>query len=377
MLSRFVLACALIAALTGPALVTSVLAEEAYVVNKAQDLRFINLREAFTQVRSRIEGQVDLMDRLRRGAFKAISDDWGIPPADKKDVFLGCVARTDDNAKLWYAIVLKGDIDPARIQAKLLQTNEKAVKRRGGTLSQTPVTVQGHAAMRWPYLEHNMEFTSIPLEKMFVLVANPKGDGSLIEEVLTALKDPAKLGQAPLGPVVVAGHMQLSDTERKRVQEFQARAIASPVQKVREKFKQLNEKLRPGGAQEKDLKSVDEQITDYFLGAADFELRLIYQPGATDLYKAKYVVYFTAPENAQGMRDLMLEKAAFWRENAVNKGIPRALDTVTVDAQGKNVVLRVELDTPEKRYDAAFSYVAFMLSMAGADTALGIMRGPQ
>src|SRR4051795_7924093 len=89
------------------------LATEAFVVNRAQDLRFVSLREPFTQVRSRVEGRVDLMDRLRREAFKKLSEDWGVPPADKKDVALGCVARTDAAGKLAYAIVLKGDIDPA------------------------------------------------------------------------------------------------------------------------------------------------------------------------------------------------------------------------------------------------------------------------
>jgi len=314
------------------------------------------------------------MDRLRREAFKRFSDDWGVPPADKKDVALGCVARTDSANHLSYAIVLKGEIDPARIRAKLVDQHVKAAKRRGVATSPEDITVDGHAATRVPYLQREMEFTLVPLDHIFVACASPKGDQTLLHEVLEALKDPDKLGQAPLGEVQVEGHFKLNDGEKQRVQTFEKKQVGA-VAKVREKFRQLQDKLRPGGAKDEDLQSLDEQLTAQFLKAVDFELKLNYVPSPTELYRGKYVLIFATPDDATKMRELLLEKALFFKDNASNPGIPRALDTVTVDAQDQYCVVRAELDTPEKRYDALFSYVAFLLSFSGADRFLDVNRG--
>lgn len=349
-------------------------AAEVYVVNRAQDLRFAPLKEPFVQVRARFEGHVDLMDRLRREAFKRLSDEWGIPPADKKDVQFGCVARSDSAGRLSYALVLRGEIEPAKLADKILDQHRRAAKRRGVTTTVEAATVQGHAASRFPYLERAMTFTLVPLDKMVVLAAQPKGEDALLDEVLAALKEPDKLGRGPVPQVVVNGHVKLSESERKRVQDFQTRQIASPVKKIRDRFKQLHDRLRPGGAKEEDLKSLDERMTEQFLKATDYELKLTYNP-SPETYRGKYVMTFATPEDATRMRELLLEKALFFRENAANPGIPRALDTVTIDAQGPAVTVRTELDTPEKRHDAAFSYVAFLLSFAGADRSLGIARG--
>lgn len=357
-------------------------ATEAFLVNRAQDLRFVPLRETFTQIRSRVEGHVDLMDRLRRQAFKQLSNDWGIPPADKKDVSIGCVARTDAAGNLSYAIVLRGDIEPDKVKKKLLALNASAAKKRGVAVDQKDVTVQGKAGTRWPYLERGMEFTVVPLERMIVLSAAPKGDQALLEETLTALASPDQLGKGELPTVVVEGKMKLSDAERARVTEFKKKQVAGAVGKIRERFRQLHDTLRPGGAKEDDLKGLDEQLNEQFLKASEYQLKVSWQPGKLgtpqtpgDIYRGKYILRFGSEDDATRMKELILEKSLFFRENAQNQGIPRALDTVTVNAQGPEVTVRVELDTPEKRYDAAFSYVAFLLSFTGADRDLGITRG--
>lgn len=348
-------------------------ATEAFLVNRAQDLRFVPLRETFTQVRSRVEGHLDLMDRLRRAAFKQFSNDWGIPPADKKNIELACVARTDSAGKLSYAIVLRGDIEPEKIRKKLLHQNSKAAARRGVALDQKEITVQGKPATRFPYLERGMEFTLVPLDRTFVLAATPRGDQALVEEVLTALASPESLGKGDVQTVVVEGRMKLTETERKRVGEFQKRSVASAVHKIRDRFRQLHDTLRPGGAKDEDLKGLDERLTEQFLKAVDFSLKVSYQPG--DVYRGKYILRFGSEDDATRMRELLLEKALFFRENAQNQGIPRALDAVTVNAQGPEVTVRVELDTPAKRHDAAFSYLAFLLSFSATDRHLGIARG--
>ena len=347
-------------------------ATEAYLVNRAQDLHFVPLREAFTQVRSRIEGQVDLMDRVRRGAFKALSDEWGVPPPDKKDVQLGCVARTDAAGNLSYAIILRGEIEPDKIQKKLLHLNEVEAGKRGAKTDQQPVTVQGKPAVRFPYFERNMEYTLVPLDHMFVLNAATKGDQVLLEEVLTALANPDALGKSDPPTVVVEGKMKLTAPERQRVVDFKKKTINAAVAKVRDKFRQLHDQLRPGGARDEDLESLDERMNEQFLKATEYQLKVSWQPG--DIYRGKYILRFGSEDDASKMKELLLEKILFFRENAINQGIPRAMDTVTVLAQGPEVTVRVELDTPEKRYDAAFSYVAFLLSFSGADKDLGITR---
>lgn len=350
------------------------LATEAFVVNRAEDLRFVPLRESFVAVRSRIEGQVDLMDRLRRQAFKRLSDEWGVPPADKKDVSIGCVARTDTAGNLAFAVVLRGEIEPAKIQAKLLAQNTQVAKKRGFATDQQAVDAQGNPAMRFPYFERDYEYTLVPLANMFVLHAARKGDTRLLDEVLTVLKAPDKLGQSAVGPVVVEGNVKLTDAERKRVTDYSAKAINSGVSKIRDRFRQLHDKLRPGGAKDEDLKSLDERINEIFLKATDFDLKFTYIPGPTEIYRGKYVLKFAAPDDAAKMRELMLEKQMFFRDNASNASIPKAVDTVTLDAQGNNVTVRVELDTLEKRHDASFSYLAFLLSFQGADADLGVNR---
>lgn len=348
-------------------------ATEAYVVNRASDLHFVPLKEAFTQVRSRLDGHVGLVDRLRRAAFKRLADEWGIPPADKANVELGCVARTDAAGKLSYAIVIRGEIDPSKVHKKLLAVNAAQAAKRGFQTDQQPVTVQGKAGTRWPFFERGMEYTAIPLDKMIVLNAAPKGDTAMLEEVLTALANPDQLGKTDPPTVVVEGKMKLSDAERARVMDFKKKQVGGAVAKVRDKFRQLHDQLRPGGAKDEDLQSLDERMNEMFLKATEFQLKVSWQAG--DDYRGKYIMRFPAEEDAQRMKELMLEKMLFFRENARNEGIPRALDTITVLASGPELTMRIQLDTPEKRYDAAFSYVAFLLSFQGADRDLDITRG--
>lgn len=359
---------ALLLAITGAAHAT-----EAYLVNRASDLHFVPLKEAFTQVRSRFEGNVDLLDRVRRQAFKRLSDEWGIPPADSKNVELGCVARTDAAGDLSFAVVVRGEIDPAKIQKKLLAINASEAAKRGAQTDQKPVTVQGKAGTKWPYFERQMEYTTIPLDKTFVLYSAPKGNTALLEEVLTALQNPDQLGKADPPVVVVEAKLRPTEQERKRLGEFRKRQVGGAVAKVRDKFRQLHDSLRPGGAKDEDLKSLDERLNEQFLKSTEYTLKTSWQPG--DDYRGKYVLRFPTDEDAQKMKELVLEKILFFRENARSDGIPRALDTVTVLAQGPELTVRVQLDTPEKRYDAAFSYVAFLLSFSGADRDLGITRG--
>lgn len=359
---------ALLLAITGAAHAT-----EAYLVNRASDLHFVPLKEAFTQVRSRLEGNVDLLDRVRRQAFKRLSDEWGIPPADTKNVELGCVARTDAAGDLSFAVVVRGEIQPEKIQKKLLAINASEAAKRGAPVDQKPVTVQGKSGMKWPYFERQMEYTTIPLDKMFVLYSGPKGNTALLEETLTALQNPDQLGKADPPVVVVEAKLQPTEQERKRLADFRKRQVGGAVAKVRDKFRQLHDSLRPGGAKDEDLQSLDERLNEQFLKSTEYTLKTSWQPG--DDYRGKYVLRFPTDEDAQKMKELLLEKILFFRENARSDGIPRALDTVTVLAQGPELTVRVQLDTPEKRYDAAFSYVAFLLSFSGADRDLGITRG--
>jgi hypothetical protein len=356
------------------ALAPAARAAEVYVVSNPQDLRFNSLREPFTEVRSRFEGHVDLMDRLRRAAFKKLSEDWGIPPADKKDVKFGAVARTDSAGNLSYVLVLRGEIDPPQIQKKLVEQHKDLAKQRGVTSEPVAEKVQGKDVLRVPYLDRNVNFTLVPLDRMFVIAAAGKGDDTLLEEVLTVLKAPEKLGQGAPPTVVVEGKARFSEGDRKRVGEFQTRQIASPVKAIRDRFQKLHDKLSSSGAKPAQLKSLDERMTEQFLKASEFQIKMTYIPSPKEIYRGKYIMQYASKEEAQAMRELLLEKLLFFRDNAANPGIPRALDTVTVDAQGNAVTVRVELDTLQKRYDAAFSYIAFILSFAGADRALGIAR---
>jgi hypothetical protein len=270
--------------------------------------------------------------------------------------------------------VLRGDIDPPKLQARLIAENQDLMKKRGVSAPPVSATVGGHPATRVAYHGRQVDFTMVPLDRMLVVAGASKGDDSLLEEVLAVLKNPDQLGQGAPPTVVVEGKVRMNESERKRVAEFQTRQIATPVKAIRDRFKKLHEKLRSEGAREEDLKSLDERMTEQFLKATEFGMKLTYIPSPKEIYRGKYVMTYPAPADAARMRELLLEKLMFFRDNAANPGIPRALDTVNIDAQGNPVTVRVELDTVQKRHDAAFSYVAFLLSFAGADRALGIAR---
>jgi hypothetical protein len=353
-------------------------AHNVFVVNKPQDLRFVPMREPFLAVRSRFEGNVDLMDRLRRDAFRRISNEWGVPPADKKDVSIGCVARTDATGRLSYAVVLKGEIDPKKIQASLLDQHARAFKRRGLSPSPRSIDVQGRAAVRLPYSERASVFTLVPLVRMFLLVSTPADETSLVDEMLAALQEPGRLGQGPPPAVNLSARQRLTSGEQKRVRDFHVKNIASPVRALRDRFRKLHDKLRPEGARDEDLQSLDERITDQFLKATEFEMSLAYRPGpgaGDDVYSGHYTTQFASADEARRMRELLLEKTLFFKENAIHASIPRALDGVSVDADGTKLHVKIELDTAQKQYDAAFSYVAFLLSFSSADRFLGVSRG--
>lgn len=361
--------------LAGVLLASPASAHEVLVVSEPMDLRFVPMREAFVHIRGRFEGQVDLVDRLRREAFKRMSADWGVPPADKKDVRLGCVARTDASGRLSYALVLTGDIDSLRLKDKMVNRHAASFKARGLTPGATDVEVAGHKGVRLPYSERAGVYTLVPMGRYFMIASTPKDDVSLAEQVVKALEAPDQLGKGPVPTIQINVRVELSARERKLAEDFRAEQLNAGLNKLRDRFMKLHDKLRPDGAKADDLKSLDERINELFLKAESFDLSLSYQPGAgedDDVYTGRYVMHFTSPEQAQAMRQMLLEKTLLYKENAVSPGLVVALDAAHIDAQDKWVKVKVPLDTRPKRHDAAFAYLAFLLSFPGSNKALGI-----
>lgn len=360
-------------------LATAAGAHNVFVVNRPQDLRFVPLREPFLAIKSRFGQRADLLDRIRGEVFATMSQRWGIPRPDKKDVAVGCVARTDAGGRLAFALILRGEVDPGKVKDHLIRQHAKAFGRRGLTSRPQEVSAGGHKAWRLPYSERNSAYSIVPLERMVVLASTPNDDASLLEETLQALALPDRLGQGPPPSVDLHARVDaLTPREAQRVREFQTKSVSPGVDKIRDRFRTLHDRLRPGGAREEDLKSLDERLTDQFLRASRFEIRVQYRAGSSpgdDGYGGELAMSFPTPDDAQAMRALLLEKALFFKENAASPSIPRSLDQATVDASGRTVTVKIALDTPEEQYDAAFSYLAFLLSFSSADRWLGISRG--
>ncbi|MBI3891372.1 MAG: hypothetical protein HY303_07560, partial [Candidatus Wallbacteria bacterium] len=94
-------------------------------------------------------------------------------------------------------------------------------------------------------------------------------------------------------------------------------------------------------------------------------------PGA-DAYHATYQLRLSSPEEAQGLKELLLEKLVFYKENAMAKAGVLAMDAVAIDAQGASVLVRGDADSTTATYNFLYAYVAFLLGYSQADSYLGI-----
>jgi hypothetical protein len=346
------------------------------LVSRASDLHFVPLKDCFLHVRSRLEGGFSLFNGVRRAAFNRLADAWGLPAPDRKQLAIGCVARPDASGRVAYALVLKGDIDGARLKDHLVKRHANFFQKRGLTANPEAVEVQGQKGVRLAYTERPCVFELVPMGRYFVIASLPSGDSSLVEEVVTALKSPESLGKGQPAPFAITARMTLTPAERKRVTEFKTQFISNAINKIRDRFMKLHNRLRPGGGQEEDLKSLDERLNEQFLKAASYDLTLNYQPGAgenDDRYTARYVANFASEADAKTMKELVLEKIEFFKENAESPGVPVALNTAHLDVSGNGMVADIRLDTREQRFDALYTYVALLLSLPNTNQDLDIV----
>lgn len=354
-----------------------VLAGRAFVVNRPENLHFVDLKDGFLHVRQRFENRVDLLDHARRFALGRLSRKWGVPQANKAPLAMGSVARVDGSGRLSSVIVMRGALDSPRLEKRLVEAYTRDWEKRGKQANPGTQEVAGHAATLLPYAERPLVDVLVPMGEFFVIGAVPADDLSLVEETVKVLENPESLTEPDPEPVDLEVAVQLTQGESDRVNRFGHRQVDGRLNKIRNKFKALHDKLRSSGAQEEDLKSLHERLNEQFLQAKGYTMGFKYQPGsseADDLYQLRYTLNFGSPETALAMRELILEQVLAFRENAVSDGILETLDAITVDAQQNAVAITVRGETRQDHYDAVFSYLAFLFSFKEADTFLGPPR---
>jgi len=345
------------------------------VVPRPELLDFVDLKDGFLHVRDRFEGRVDLLDRARRVAMGHTMKKWGVPQANKAPLAVGCVARRTDGGRFSYCVVLKGDVEGEKLLSRIVAVHQKHLTGRGYAALISTVDVGGHPATVLGYMERDLVNVLVPMDGFMLMGSAPTDDLSLFRETVAVLDGDGPTPADVPEPVEVEVSVVPTGDESGRMSKAGQKKGDDRLDRLRNRFLKLHEKLRPEGAQEEDLKSLDERVNEQFLRASHYDLKLVYEPGtsaADDAYTNTYVLNYEDPEGASKMRELLLDEVLFFKENATSEGFLNSLDGVRIDARGNQVTISVQTFDEAGRYDAAFSLLASFLTLKGSGSVLGL-----
>lgn len=348
-------------------------AHQVFVVDDPRNLQLVDLRDTYLGVNERLTERTDLLTPVRNAAMRRSIKGWGITRPSQGDLRVGSVVRVEDNGQLAFAVVLQGDIDAPLVCSRLEEKYRRHWKRNGREAAVETHALKGWKGIRMPYIERKGLFTALHKGQTIFLASTPPDRPSLVGEVADVLDGRTPKNEPP-AKVQIRYAGAMTERERGKVAEFVSRTLKGRLREARRGFQKLYERIG-GDVDEDELKTTNEKLNELFTRMIDFDVTLNYEQGPSandDLYQVTYHVKLPTAEDAQRMKELLLEKAVFYRENNPSRAIGSTLDSVTVDCQGPTLTVAGEVDTREKLHDFAYAYTAFLMSYVQADKFLGL-----
>ncbi|MBI4872984.1 MAG: hypothetical protein HY814_15630 [Candidatus Riflebacteria bacterium] len=351
-------------------------AYNAYVVSDPADLQLVDMSEAGRYVSEQFANKFDILTDLRRAAGRKMMKGWGLRKSpDKAKAKLGIVADTSTGPLEFVCVVTGEDVDCSLLRSRMVEKYGNHWRRHKRTPAVREETVGGEPATVLPYMDRKGELILAVVNGHLLFASVLPGHFDLLERTMAVVKDPSLRKKAPPASVHLGYKGALSDDERNRVKEFFQRTVVGKVEKFRRGFEKLYQGLDAKEFDAKEFRSTNEKINDLYLKLIDWSADLQYNRGPNpkdDLYKVACSLRLPSDEDAQALKELLLEKILFYKENAAGKAGILAMDAVGLDASGPTVTIKAEIDSTEGAYNMFFAYYAFLLGYSQADRYMGI-----
>ncbi len=346
----------------------------AFVVTDPKQLQLIDLKESYLAINEGLSERPDILSPIRNLAIRKMFENWGIPRPTHGDLSMGTIVEVEEGTRMSFVVVLKGDVKGFCTVKNLTQKYRNHMERNKQPIKIDDIDLNGWKGVRMAYIERDGFWTLLAKDDYLLLCSTGKGDTNLADRTLEVI-DSGKVGTAtPPQQVNISYHGVVTPREKKKATQFLNRTLTATVRKFRKGFRRLYTRI-DGDVDEESLKTTNELINDVSRKMTDFDVKLNYEQGPTkddDLYHVVYVMNLPGEKEAQTLKELLLEKALYYRQNHPEKGIETTLDSIRIDRQGSKLIVEGEIDTKKKQHDFAFAYTAFLMSYARADTYLGL-----
>ena len=345
------------------------LANNVWVVSTPEQLQFVDVEEGYSFLTKQFTKRFDILNAIRRAAARKMVKGWGVKKMpDKAKLEMGIVSDVSSGS-LQFVVAIRGErFDAELLRSRLIEKYENHLRRHEVTPAPRSMKINGHSTTVLPYIDRQGEFVIVVADGKMCFASVLPGQYTLIERTVQVVTNP-ELAQSPPDKVRLTYQGNLTSEEKRRVQEFFNRTITGKVKKFRNSFAKLYNDI-DADVDEESFKTTNEKINDLFLKLDSWAADLQYSKGASaeeDYYQIAYNLTLPTAEEAQQMKELLLEKVLFYKENARNNATVLALDTVSLDVSDNIVTMAAEIDTKEGQYNYFFTYFAFLLSYTQTD----------
>lgn len=346
----------------------SMAAAPVFLVTDPAELQLVDLQPGYQYLTEQFSRRFDVLGMIRRAALRKMLKGWGVEAMPDKDrLELGTVARVTDEGRLEFVVVLRGaSLDATLLRRRLVEKYGNHLRRHKLTPAPGTARIGGDDAVVLPLIDRTGEFVVAVVDGALLLASNLPGHHDLLEQTATVVAE----GRREAAPASVRLHYDgyLTPEERRRVKEFFDRTFQGKVREYRRGFEALYKKL--GEFDPEELKTTNEKINDLFLELVDWSLDYSFTAEGP-VMGLTYRLRLPSEADAQAMRELLLEKVLFYRDNAGSPGIAATMDALALDVQGDTVVVTAAIDSEAGMYDVGGAYLAFLLSYSQADRYLG------
>ena len=344
---------------------SNLLASNAYVVSQPEQLQLVDINESYQYVNKGFKKRFDLLGSIRRLAMGKISKGWGLKELpDKSPLKIGVVANSD-GGPLQFVCVLKGEsLDKKLLMARMVEKYGNHLRRHEKEANVEKIELAGLEGTVLPLIDREGQFVIMESGDHFLLSCVLPGHYELIERTVKVLQGERQRPHS----VDIAYKGRLTEEERKRVSTFFNRTLGTKVKKFRASLARLLGKLK--GKDGKELKTTNERINELFLQLVDWSVDFHYEESTSAddfLYRVAYELQLPSAEQAQKMKELLLEKVLFYKTNAKHEATVLTMDTLALDVTGNTVTIKAEVDTKEGLHSLSYAYVSFLLGYSKAD----------
>lgn len=350
------------------------LAGGVFLVNDPANLQLVDLRESYEAVNQRLEYRRDLLTPVRNMAIRRSFAGWGITRPSKGDLALGAVARVEANGQLAWAVVLRGELKGPKVIERLDEKYHRHWKRNGREAQSHEHSVGAWTGRLMPYMERDGALVALGKGNTVFLASTPGSSETLVKELVAALDGGAPHADRAPSQVEIAYRGGMTPSEKERIARFMKRTLEGRLKTMRTGFSKLYAAIGGDEVDDEDFKTTNEKINELFLEMNGFDVKLRFDrgPEGAGAYALEYRIAMPDEGKAQRLKELVLERMVFYRQNNPEQSIEAALDGVRIDRDGATLVVEGEIEGRERQADFAAAYAAMLLSYAEADKFMGL-----